>query len=182
MSGQRADSRRDSEIAAAYASGLSDRGVAAKFGIGRGAVRGAVKRTGTPFREPGVPRKLAGEAGAATAALYAAGHSARMAAREAGVSPMAALRAVRQYGTGSRSRSEAARLRREREARERGDHLWAAEAAARHRAGVPVGRLAREYGVAWRAMRGAIERQGVTITPGPRGRPAGTGKPQGGAA
>lgn len=94
----------DRDIADAYASGLSERKVAAKFGIGRGAVKGALRRAGTPPRRVGAPVK---------------------------------------------------------------PRPWAARAAARH--------VAREYGVARTVMRRVIERQGIPVTPGPQGRPRGSG-------
>lgn len=114
MARKRADSGRDREIAAAYSSGLSLVACAVKFGTGRTAVRGALVRTGTPFRGKG--------------------------------------RYVRPYP-------------------------WEAEAAARHLAGESQAALAREYGVEATVMHRVIERQGVTVTPGPRGRP----RPPGGA-
>lgn len=109
---------QDGDIAAAYASGLSERKVAAKFGIGRGAVQGALRRACTPPRRTGAPVK---------------------------------------------------------------PRPWAERAAARHLAGERVGALAREYGVGRASMRRVIERQGVTVTPGPQGRPRGYGMPAGGA-
>lgn len=81
MSG-RTDGGRDRDIATAYASGLTLIGCAGKFGAGRKAVRGALKRTGTPLRRPGTPRK--------PAAGGAAGAGTEEAARGPGVSASAA--------------------------------------------------------------------------------------------
>jgi transposase len=158
----------DREIAAAYASGLSLAACAEKFGVGRGAVRGAVKRTGIPFRRPGPPVKLNG---AAVAAHYRAGRCVNEVAHDLGVSVRTAWLKLRQEGTERRTRSESQQLRYAREAQERAEYPWAAKAAARHQAGESVTRLAREYRVGWRTAKEAIERQGVTIMPGRPGRP-----------
>jgi phage N-6-adenine-methyltransferase len=167
MSGKRADSRRDEEIAAAYASGLSLDACAAKFGGSKSAAKGAVMRTGTPLRRAGHPARLAGDA-PAVSGRYLAGHSANAIARDLGVSAGAVARTLRQDGTEIRSRAETATVR---HLREHGEYPWAAEAAARHKAGEPVGRLAREYRASWRAAAAAIGRQGVPVTRGSRGRP-----------
>jgi hypothetical protein len=115
MSGQRADGTRDREIAAAYASGLTLAGCAAKFGIGREAVRGALRRTGTVLRRVGASRKLAPGDEAAAVARYAAGYSERLVAAEAGVSTWAVRLALRRAGVPPRSQQESARLRWQRE-------------------------------------------------------------------
>ena len=163
----------DRDIAAAYSSGLSLTACAVKFGVSRYAVQGALARTGTPLRPPGAPRKLTAEGDARAAERYVAGRSARAVALELGVSRSAAVRALERDGAGTRTLPEAARLRREREAEERGEYPWAAEAAVRHQAGESVSRLAREYGTGWQTAAAAIGRQGVTVRRVRQGRPRG---------
>jgi hypothetical protein len=173
MSGQRADGKRDRKIAAAYVSGLSLAGCAVKFRIGRESVRGALKRTGTPTRGLGAPRKLDARGDAAAAALHAAGSSVNEAAVLLGVSVTAVKNSLRRQGAQVRSRTESMRLRHERARGKRGEYPWAVQAGARHLAGEPVGRLAREYRTGWRTVKAAIERQGVTVMRDTRGRPPG---------
>lgn len=121
MSGKRADAGRDREIAAAYASGLSLRAVAVKFGIGKETVKGAVVRTGTPLRPAGRPARLSA-ADPAVGERYRAGYGTNAVARDLGVSPGTVGRALRRAGAQVRTRSEAAKARRLREAGERGEH------------------------------------------------------------
>ena len=168
MTGARRPAGRDGEVAAAYASGLSLRAVAAKFGIGRNGATGAIERAGTPLRKTGRPAKIAADA--VVKQRYADGHGTNTIARDLGVSPGTVGRALKRDGTEIRSRAESARLRWQREAEKRGEYPWAAEAAERHRAGEPVRRLAREYGAGARTVKAAIGRQGVTVTRDPRGR------------
>jgi hypothetical protein len=182
MTGRPVDGGRDREIAAAYASGLTIAECTGKFGAGRGGIRGALHRTGTAFRGPGRRRKLGEAAIAVAAEQYRAGYGTPAVGAGLGVSCATARRAVLLAGTELRSREEAIRLRDGRRRREAGEYPWAAEAAARHEAGVPVGRLAGEYRVAWRTMRRAIERQGVTLRAAPRGRPPVYWAPSGGGS
>jgi hypothetical protein len=168
-----ADGRLDAEIAAAYVSGLSLAGCAVKFRIGRESVRGALKRTGTPVRGLGAPRKLSTGGDAKAAALHAAGSSVNEVAVLLGVSVTAVRNSLRRQGAQARSRAESMRLRHERKRGAAGEYPWAARAAARYLAGEPVGRLAREYGADWRTVKAAIERQGVTVMRDTRGRPPG---------
>jgi hypothetical protein len=180
--GRPVDSGRDKEIAAAYASGLTIAECTVKFGAGRQAVRGALDRTGTARRPAGRRRKLGEAAIAAAAEQYLAGHGTPSVGAGLGVSSAAARRALVLAGTALRSRAEAIRLRDERLRDEAGEYPWAAEAAARHEAGEPVGRLAAEHKVAWRTMRRAIERQGVTLRAARRGRPPAYWVPSGGGS
>ncbi len=50
---------------------------------------------------------------------------------------------------------------------------WEAQAAARYQAGESVRRLAREFGAGTQRVKAAIERQGITVRRGRRGRPPG---------
>jgi hypothetical protein len=102
MAGKRADSRRDEEIAAAYASGLSLRECAARFGIARETARAATARAGVPLRKPGRPGKPRPWAGLA-AARHLAGERTGALAREYRVSPAAMRQEIeRQGGTVTR--------------------------------------------------------------------------------
>jgi len=164
VTGPRAPRPADKDIAAAYAAPLSLRAVAAKFGISREQARQSLDRSGTPVRDSG-PLPVRGPGACAAAARrYLAGETTTSIGLDLGISAAEAGRLVRRAGVPLRSRSEAARARRAREAAERGEYPWAAEAARRHQAGEAVGRLAREYRAGPPAVQAAIERQGVTVT------------------
>jgi hypothetical protein len=95
--GHRVDGERDRNIAAAYVSGLSILACTVKFGTGRGGVRGALARTGTPVRRagrPGRPSPWAAEA----AARHLAGERVGALAREHGVHNDVMRHAIEQQG------------------------------------------------------------------------------------
>lgn len=172
----------DEDIAAAYTGGMSLLGCAGKFGISEHSARSALERTGTPIRRVGHPPSITPDGDAVIARQYLAGESADVIAAALGVRPSVIRRALARAGVRLRTHAESQRWRRDRAGYAgRGDYPWAAEAAAGHQAGKPVGALAREYGVNWATMHRAIERQGITVTPGKRGRPrsqaAGRGTP-----
>lgn len=172
----------DEDVAAAYTSPLSLRAAAVKFGISREQARQALDRAGTPARGPGTPRKHPRPDDAGAARRYLAGESTTAIGRDLGISAMEAGRSVRRGGATVRTKAEAARMRRAREAEERGEYPWAAEAAERHKAGEAVSKLAREYKACSRSVKAAIERQGVTVTTRPYARKDAAGDaPPGGA-
>lgn len=172
----------DGDIAAAYTGGMSLLGCAAKFGLGEVGVKRALGRAGIPVRRVGQRPSITADGDAVIARRYLAGESADVIAAAVGVHPSVIRRALARTGVKPRTHAESQRWRRDRWGYAgRGDYPWAAEAAAGHQAGKPVGALAREHGVSWATMRRAIERQGITVVPGKRGRPrsrsAGRGTP-----